>query len=267
VKRLKKTSVRKGREPAWRRLLWPGLFTLLAVAILCSLGVWQVHRLAWKEDLIARVEARTSAADAAPLPAERDWAKVGPEHDEYRRVKATGRYLYDSETFAYALVSDPKGKFSGPGYWVMTPLLRENGSIVIVNRGFVPLDRMDLPTRVAGQENAKVTVVGLLRLPEHRAWFTPADDPVRKIWQERDPALIAKTFELSHVAPFFIDAIESGPDGLPQGGETRLTFANDHLQYAITWFGLALAAICVFFIFARREFRRPAALEPRASRA
>jgi surfeit locus 1 family protein len=260
VKRAKKAAPRRARKtppvPFWRRIIWPGIFTLIAFAALNALGVWQLHRLAWKEDLIARVEAREQAGTAAPIPPERDWPRVSAAHDEYRRVKASGKYQYEHESFAYALLSDPKGQFSGPGYWVMTPLLLDSGATVIVNRGFVPMDRMDLPTRVQGQENARVTVTGVLRLPEGRNWFTPADDPVRGIWQERDPKRLAEAYHLTRVAPFFIDAGASGPNGLPQAGETRVSFPNNHLQYAVTWFGLAFALAAVFFAFASKEWTR-----------
>jgi len=244
------------RSSPWRRLWLPGVSTLIAFAILCGLGVWQLHRLAWKEDLIARVETREHTPAALPIPPERDWPRVSAERDEYRRVSASGVYQYERETFAYALLSDPKGKFSGPGYWVMTPLKLDDGASVLVNRGFVPMDRMDLPTRAPGDEGRRVTVTGVLRLAEGRNWFTPADDAARGIWQERDPAEIARAYGLARVAPFFLDAEASGPNGLPQGGETRVTFSNNHMQYAVTWFGLAFALLLVFGSFAAKEWRR-----------
>lgn len=260
MKRANKAAPRRPRKtppvPFWRRILWPGIFALAAFAVLCALGVWQLHRLAWKEDLIARVETREHAGTAAPIPPESAWPNVSAARDEYRRVKATGKYQYEHESFAYALLSDPKGQFSGPGYWVMTPLKLDSGATVIVNRGFVPMDRMDLPTRAAGRDDARVTVTGVLRLPEGRNWFTPADDPVRGIWQERDPKRLASAYRLARVAPFFIDADTSGPNGLPQAGETRVSFPNNHLQYVVTWFGLAFALAAVFFAFAWKEWKR-----------
>lgn len=255
-KSARKRAAKTTQPPKWRRLLWPGVFTLIAFVILCELGFWQLQRLAWKESLIARVENRHNISVAVPIRAESDWPKIDAEQDEYLHVKVKGKFRYDREAFAYALLSDAKGKYSGPGYWVMTPLELESGATVIVNRGFAPMDRMDLPTKIAGQEDAEITVTGLLRLPEGRNWFTPADDPVRGIWQERDPAAIAKAYGLARVAPFFIDADASGPNGLPQGGETRVSFSNNHLQYAVTWFGLALALIAVFLAFARKEWRK-----------
>jgi len=248
--------VRRARS---RSLIVPVLFTLAGVAMLVALGVWQLHRLAWKEALIARVAARTEAP-AVPAPAEADWPHVTAERDEYRRVTVTGTFRHDREALCYALLSDARGKFSGPGYWVLTPLQLAGGATVLVDRGFVPLERADAATRREGQAAGTVTVTGLLRLPEGRSWFTPADDPSRGIFQERDPAAIAKAYGLLRAAPFFIDADAApNPGGLPQGGETRLVFPNNHLSYAITWFGLALALIAVFIAFVLKQTRGPQA--------
>jgi surfeit locus 1 family protein len=241
------------RRARFRALIVPGLCALGGLALLSAFGVWQLQRLAWKEALIARVAAR-ALSPAVAAPAEADWPKVTAERDEYRRVTASGRFLHDREALAYALLSEPKEKFSGPGYWVLTPVETAGGARLFVNRGFVPLDRKDTATRREGQVAEFVTVTGLLRMPEGRSWFTPADDPARHLWQERDPAAIAKAYGLARAAPFFIDADASpNPGGLPQGGETKLVFPNRHLEYAITWFGLAFALIAVFIAFARKQ--------------
>jgi surfeit locus 1 family protein len=213
-----------------------------------------LQRLAWKEALIARVAMRMQMSLAPPAPAESEWPKVNAEADEYRRVKVTGTFRHDHEALCYALLSDAKGKFSGPGYWVLTPLELAGGTTVIVNRGFVPLERADAATRREGQPAGTATVTGLLRLPEERSWYTPADDPAHGVFQERDPVAIAKAYGLTRTAPFFIDADSTpNPGGLPQGGETRLTFPNRHLEYAVTWFGLALTLAIVFIAFAHKQ--------------
>jgi surfeit locus 1 family protein len=232
----------------------PGAFALLGFCFLCGLGVWQLHRLAWKEALIARVAMRMQMPVAVPAPAETEWPKVNAEADEYRRVRVTGTFQHDLEALCYELLSDTNGKFSGPGYWVLTPLETAAGATFIVNRGFVPLDRKDAATRREGEVTGNVIVTGLLRLPERRSWFTPADDPARHLWQVRDPAAIAKAYGLARASPFFIDADSTpNPGGLPEGGETKLVFPNRHLEYAITWFGLALTLAVVFIVFARKQ--------------
>jgi surfeit locus 1 family protein len=226
------------------------------LAILLSLGFWQLERLAWKEALIARVEARTKAP-VAPLPPESEWSRLTPENDEYRRVSVSGRFHHDKEAFIYTIVSDKPEGFSGPGYWVMTPLELASGAFVIVNRGFVPFDRKNPDTRREGQLAGAATVTGLLRMPEEGSYFLPANDPGKDAWYRRDPAGIAKARGLARSAPFTIDADATpNPGGLPQGGETRVVFTNNHLQYAVTWFGIALALVGVFAAFARQRFRQ-----------
>jgi surfeit locus 1 family protein len=244
------------KRARWRALVAPGLFALLGVCFLCGLGVWQLHRLAWKETLIARVAARMQTPVAVPAPAEAEWPKVNAEADEYRRVRVSGTFRHDLEALCYELLSDTNGKFSGPGYWVLTPLETANGATFIVNRGFVPIERKDPATRREGEVTGAVTVTGPLRLPERRSWFTPADDPAHHLWQVRDPAAIAAAYGLARVAPFFIDADSTpNPGGLPEGGETKVVFPNRHLEYAITWFGLALTLVIVFIAFALKQLR------------
>jgi surfeit locus 1 family protein len=239
-----------------RGLVLPGILAALALAILLGLGFWQLERLAWKQDLIARVGARTKAP-VVSIPAESEWKNVTAENDEYRRVNATGRFLHDKEVLVYTVASELPGRLSGPGYLVLTPLELASGASVIVNRGFVPLDRKDADTRRQGQVAAAVTVTGLLRMPEETSYFTPANDTARDAWYRRDPAEIARARGLSRAAPFMIDADATpNPDGLPQGGGTRVQFTNNHLQYAVTWFGIALALVGVFAAFAWQRLRR-----------
>ena len=238
-----------------RGLLLPGAFAAMGLAVLAGLGFWQLERLAWKEDLIARVEARTKVP-VVPIPAEADWPNVSASRDEYRRVIANGRFQHAREALVYTVLSEPKGRFSGQGYWVLTPLELPNGAIVIVNRGFVPLGRKDPSTRREGQIEGPVTVTGLLRMPEVGNWFTPANEPARGAWYRRDPSEIARHFALVRAAPLMIDADAApAPGKLPQGGETRLVFSNNHLGYALTWFGLALALLGVFTVFACQRLR------------
>ncbi len=236
-----------------RGLLIPGLFAAVGFAVLLGLGFWQLERRVWKEELIARAETR-SRAPVAPLSAETDWGKINAARDEYRSVRVEGRFRHDREALVFTVLSEPKGRFAGPGYWVLTPLQTASGAIVIVNRGFVPDERKLLATRREGAIAGPVMVSGLLRMPEAAYWFTPKNDPARAAWYVRDPAEIAAAFGLSRVAPFLIDADATpNPGGLPQGGETRLVFPNNHLGYALTWFGLAAALAGVFSVFAWQQ--------------
>jgi surfeit locus 1 family protein len=244
---------------SWRGLILPGVGAGVAFGILVSLGVWQVRRLQWKEALIARVSER---ADAAPIPA--PGADQGADLDmvelEYQPVSVGGRFLDQAEAHVFTVLSAPRGPYGGMGYLVMTPLETTDGWIVYVNRGFVPEDRKDPTTRPDGQIGGEeLEVIGLLRAPRSPTLLSAGDDTAGNVWFSRDPALFAAWGGLAaeRVAPYTID-ISFDPGlvgGLPQGGETLVQFPNNHLGYALTWFGLAGGLAAVFVIFARGRLR------------
>ncbi len=241
-----------------RRFVFVSVAVAIAFAILCALGFWQVHRLHWKEALIAAAETR-STLPPVPMPGPSEWPRLDPESYEYRTVSATGTFLHDKEVHAYTVLSEARGPAHGQGYWVLTPLELADGSgTVIVNRGFVPEDRKAPSTRPEGQVDGEVTVEGLMRAPQTGSLFLPSDDPVKNVWFTRDPQKIAAAEDLQGpVAPFTIDQrAPVPPGGLPQPGETRLHFRNAHLGYIITWFGLALALLGIYAALARSVFSR-----------
>jgi surfeit locus 1 family protein len=242
----------------WRPVLLPGLAALAGIAILVSLGLWQVERLQWKTALIERVEAGlTASPSAAPGPDE--WANLDIVAREYLRVAIAGIFDHDREIHVIATLADPKGAAGGIGSFVMTPLVTNDGWTVYVNRGFVPRERVSPVTRVDGLVEGETAVTGLLRAPRRRAWFMPGDDATRNAWLSRDPLLYVETLGLpaSRVAPYYIDADYDPalPGGLPQGGETIVEFPNNHLGYALTWFGLAAALAAVFVAYALARVR------------
>jgi len=209
---------------------------LFGALLFTALGIWQVQRLFWKRDLIARVTTRIHLPPVA-MPAQPEWATLDVKAAEYTRVKATGVFLHDRETLVDALTE------RGPGVWLLIPLVTADG-IVLVNRGFLPVERRDANTRSASQVNDAVTITGLLRLSEPHGRILRPNDPSTDRWFSRDVAAIAAKRGLSNVAPFFIDAdAAANPGELPMGGLTVVTFRNAHLVYAITWF--SLGAICV----------------------
>ena len=239
----------------WRARIGPGLATLAALAVLVGLGVWQIERLAWKTGLVRTIEERVHAPPV-PIPDEAAWPDLRPPDYAYRHVEATGTFDHDREVHVFRPLGDARGPFHGVGDLVLTPLHLPTGGIVIVNRGFVPIDRLAPATRLAGQVTGPVTITGLMREPESRNIFTPADDPAKAQWFTRDPAAIAAAEGLQNTAPFTIDADASAnPGGLPQGGETVLDIPNNHLSYALTWFGLGLGLLGVFAVFATRRLR------------
>lgn len=240
-----------------RGLILPTLFALAGLAVLLGLGIWQLDRRAWKNALVQQVEARVAEAPL-PAPSPSLWPVLNREDDEYRRVTATGRFDHGRETLIYTVLDQAKGPYKGPGFWVVTPLILPDGEAILVNRGFVPEDRRDPATRRAGQVEGMVSITGLLRLPEEANWFVPANDPERNAWYRRDPEEIGRARGLAQVGPFIIDADGApNPGGLPEGGETRLNFPNRHLEYALTWFGLAATLVGVYIAFVITRLRAP----------
>jgi surfeit locus 1 family protein len=238
-----------GQAPVRRgvRVLVAGL-ALLLIVLFAGLGTWQVYRLQWKLDLIARVEQRVHAAPAAPPPVER-WAGITAEADEYRRLQISGNYLYEYTTPVQALTEQ------GSGYWLLTPLCTADGRVVLVNRGFIPAapgERTRYEARksdgypCATNAGGAIQLVGLLRTSEKGGMFTRANDPAANRWYTRDVAAIAAARGLpgALTAPFFVDAAAGqnppGSPDQPQGGLTVVRFHNTHLAYALTWYALAL---------------------------
>lgn len=201
-----------------------------------ALGTWQVQRLAWKRDLIQRVDARIHAAPME-VPARSSWAGLDMKNAEYRRVQVRGVLLHQHETLVDALTA------LGAGSWVLTPLQTRDG-VVFVNRGFVPPQLEPPQARNAAQLAGETVITGLMRVPEPHGRILRRNDPAAGRWYSRDITAIAASRGLRDVAPFFIDAdAASSIEGGPAGGLTVVQFRNAHLVYAATWF--ALAALCI----------------------
>jgi len=238
-----------------RRVVF-GVGAGLVFVVLLGLGTWQVERRAWKLDLIARVDARVQAP-AVPAPGPAEWPRIGPD-DAYRHITVSGIFLNDRETLVQAVTE------RGGGFWVLTPLRRPDGSLVLINRGFVPGDRRDPATRAAGQVAGETTVTGLLRLTEPKGAFLRSNDPKEDRWYSRDVAAIAAARGLSDVAPYFLDADAApNPGSLPVGGLTVIAFPNSHLVYALTWYGMALMLAGAMVYLLRSGRRKDGAAEGR----
>jgi surfeit locus 1 family protein len=235
-----------------RGLLWPAAMTLIGVVFLVALGNWQMRRLAWKEGLITAIAERAHAAPISLADAEQRGGNV-----EYLRVKATGKLLNDRELDFYAFDEQ-----AGVGWHIVTPLQLADGRIVFVNRGFVPDELKDPAKRREDEPSGEVEIVGLARKPETPGAFTPANDAGKNVWYWRDiPAMVAAAVpgDKTRAVPFVIDAeLEPRPPGgWPRGGVTRLELPNRHLEYALTWYGLAAALLGVFAAFAVTRWRQP----------
>ncbi|WP_343227305.1 SURF1 family protein [Pseudoxanthomonas sp. PXM01] len=219
------------------RRRWRVAFGALLTVAFCgfvALGVWQLQRMAWKHDLIARVDARIHAK-AVPVPAPAQWPAITEAADSYRRVAVTGRFVPDSEARTQAVTE------LGGGFWVLQPLQTDEGDYVLVNRGFVPIGGT-----VAPAPADRVAVEGLLRISEPEGGFLRHNVPDQDRWYSRDVAAIARKQELpaGQVAPFFIDADrDQASREWPRGGMTVVKFRDSHLSYALTWFGMAVLTL------------------------
>jgi surfeit locus 1 family protein len=226
---------------------------LLACAGFIALGTWQVHRLNWKLDLIERVGRRVHA-EAVPAPGPVDWPAVNAAADEYRRVKVSGALLAAQAAKVQASTE------LGSGYWLLAPLRAADGTVTMINLGFIPpgqAGNAPLP-----QAAAPFEVTGLLRMAEPGGGFLRKNDPATDRWYSRDVAAIAAARGLPAAAPYFIDADAASAARLPAGGAapvgglTVVSFHNNHLVYALTWYGLALMMAGACFWVVRDERRR-----------
>jgi surfeit locus 1 family protein len=236
-----------GHGRSWRGLLVPAV---LLFAVLIGLGTWQVERKAWKEGLIAALTTRLATLPQA-LPPASTWQGLESAGDEYRRVKFTASFDTTKDALVFAASTGFRPDVSGPGDWVFTPARLADGGIVMVNRGFVPDDRRDPNSRTGGAVSGPLEITGALRWPDERRWFTPNDDPAHNLWFTRDPAAIAAAKGVGPVAPFYVEQeTPVPPGGLPQPGRLAVNMPDNHLQYAVTWYGLAAVLAGVFISWA-----------------
>jgi surfeit locus 1 family protein len=219
------------------RLIFAACAALLC-ALFLALGAWQIQRLQWKSALIAQVDQRVHAVPAA-APPRADWARLSKDHDEYRHVRLRGRFLETPATLVRAATE------LGSGFWALSPFQGDGGDIVLVNRGFIAAAAKQTVPPASATE-----VTGLLRMSERGGGFLHDNDPANDRWYSRDVAAIAAARGLSAVAPYFVDQDAGATGAAPVGGLTVVSFNNNHLVYALTWFAMALmaAGACVFVL-------------------
>jgi surfeit locus 1 family protein len=240
-------------KPRRRGIAVPLIFLIAALAVLVSLGTWQVERLHWKEGLIAELDRKLGAAPSNLPPRER-WPQLNAADDEFRRVSFPAEFLPGEEALVYTAGSPLRPDVKGPGYWVFAPARLLGGSLVLVNRGFVPEEKKDPKSHPP--PTGVVDIAGAMRWPEEHGTFTPKDEPEKGLWFTRDPAAIAAAKKWGTIAPFYVDQ-EAPPaaGGYPKVGPLKPSLPNNHLQYAVTWYGLALVFLVagLFFLRARRR--------------
>ncbi len=247
-----------------RRIVLPGLIAIAGLAVLIGLGTWQLERKAWKDALIATLAKRLAAA-ADDLPPPDGWSFLDPADHEFRRVSFPAEMvktelLQHQEARVYTSGSALRDDVKTPGYFAFAPARLSGGSIVVVNRGYVPNPHPNAQTRPLGEIDGVVDLVGVLRWPESPGWFVASHNAQDDLWFVRDPAAMAAAKNWGEVAPFYIEleTLEP-PGGLPKPGRLKVNLPNNHLQYALTWYGLALVLVVIFAIWAAgRRRERPA---------
>lgn len=238
------------------KLIIPLLLTIVGLTVLLSLGTWQMERKAWKEGLIASIQEGMAKQPVA-LPTDPDaWPELLQK--EYNPVTFTGEYLHQFERHFFAL---EKGRIV---WHVYTPVKLPSGPYVLVNRGSVPEDKKDPSSRTDGQLEGEQQITGLIRKPGQKGPFDVEPNQTKNEWYWRDLEGMAAGLRSSLgpdsntvIVPFFVDATAElvNPGGLPKGGATRVKLTNKHLEYALTWFGLALVLLGVFIAYAVTSIR------------
>jgi cytochrome oxidase assembly protein ShyY1 len=240
-----------------------GIVTLLMLALLLGLGFWQLQRRVEKHALIAALTERLAASPGA-LPSAARWSALTPADDEFRRVSFSATFEPVPDAMVYSSGSAVRSDISGPGTWAFLPARLAGGETVLINAGFVQNTMQDRAqedravTRLV--TGAPVTLTGYLRFPESAGLLTPREDLEKRLWFTRDT--VAMTQKLGwgrggRVAPFYVDLESPVPaSGIPKPGPLDVHLKDDHLQYAITWFGLAGAMVIAFGVWWRGQRRR-----------
>ena len=231
----------------FRALLWPTVFALAGVTVLVAIGFWQLDRRAQKRALINRIEAGASSP-SAPLPA----IITNPAALEFGHFVVAGQFLHDLEVLLLGRTHG--GKL---GYHLATPLKRESGPPVMVDRGWIPVEQRDPQSRPLTRRPGWVALQGIARVPREPGWFAPANRPEVNEWFWLDLPTIAQQQGLPELAPVVIEAIATNRPGDPIGRPPTIQLPNNHLQYALTWFGLAgaLGGVYVAFVWRQRAPR------------
>jgi len=227
-----------------RPLLWPTLMSLPIFVFTLGLGVWQMERREWKRDILDRIAVNQAVA---PMPLD-ELVKGDPLRREYGRVTLSGIFLHDKEFHLAA-----RSRKNDVGIQVVTPMRTDDGRIVLFDRGWVPSAKKEPDKRAEGQVAGKVELTGIVRRSQVQRQFAPDNVPDKNVWFHVDVPLMRK---MAGGAPdpvldtFFVEAdARPNPGGLPIGGQTRLDIPNDHLQYALTWFGIAMALAGVYLAY------------------
>jgi surfeit locus 1 family protein len=240
-----------------------GVFTLLMVALFAGLGLWQLQRRVEKHALIAALTERLAAAPGS-LPSPAQWSALTPATDEFRRVRFAATYQPLPDAMIYSSGSAVREDVSGPGTWAFLPAALPTGETVVINAGFVQntMQDRDQQDRAVARliTNEPLMLTGYLRFPEAAGALTPSENPAKRLWFTRDHPAMARALGWGDqmIAPFYIDLEQPVPaSGIPKPGPLEVHLKDDHLQYAITWFGLAGAVVIAFGVWLFGQRRLP----------
>lgn len=253
-------ALKRARTPKKTPISWTFIAFMTVLAAVCiGLGFWQLDRLDQKLEMISHVEERLTG-DPISLPPVTEWAAFDASVYDFQRVTLTGTFVPSQTVMVFTELVNPVGTRKGIGYWVVTPMQLANGGTVFVNRGFVPeggRKLFDANAGVAPELKQEQTIVGIARASEKPNSFTPAPDLSQRIEHVRDVSRLSTMVdpELAPFAPIYVNADAIKANDLPQGGETKLTFPNRHMEYAMTWFAFAAVAFIMtgFWIWRQRH--------------
>ncbi len=237
------------RRRRFRPTLWATVAVVPVLAVLVGLGLWQLERMEWKNELVAEMQGRMSApAMRLPDPIE------APRELRFRRVELTGTFLHDRELYRAAQTHG-----NDRGWDVIAPLRLSDGRTVLVNRGWVPTPKKPPEARPESLVEGEVTIEGIVRLGgwQGMEFVRPENDPDGNVWVWMDLDAMAQAAGLeSPVTQVYVDAAKGQTPGeYPIGGQTRVNLRNQHLEYALTWFMLAAGLVAIYVLFHWRPVR------------
>ncbi len=229
-----------------RKPLYFLLFAAFMATTMFYLGAWQIQRLHWKEALIASLDTAAKAEPLTTLPAKETLSL----HDNFSRYRLNGTFLNNKEI--HLAVRYFKGKL---GYHLLTPFKTTDGTIILLNRGWIPTEKKELNKRPKSLAEGIQTVTFMLRSDKDHTSFTPDNQPAKNMWFWRDIPTISKVAGVE-LYPLSGDVIgEQNPETLPVPSSGIITLRNDHLGYALTWFGIGISIVVMSIIYARKAKR------------
>ena len=219
--------------------------------ILVTLGTWQLDRKEQKEQLFEKIKRVNLVVE--------DFENIVINENNlndwiYKKVSFKGNYRYEKELYVFTHLSDPRGDYGGAGYWIFNLFVSSEGNLIIINRGFVPQDMINEFKSRDSSKPVNNSQIVYIRSFEKRNIFTPDTDFNGKILYSILKEDIKKIFDINGIEPYFVDLISSN-QLIPQSNETRLKFPDNHLSYAITWYGLATSLLFIYF-YARIKRRK-----------